>query len=361
MRRRHIVLVWICASIPLVALLVFLLRPAPKARYEVTFLPDLNGVCISPLAINDYGQVAGVVQGSAKQCRLVLWDPNTGLRDLGACLDPWQCGDLRINSAGQIAWGTVDPNGGNHVFVVDPNGARHVLRPPSGEQIWVSALNNHGQIVGYFSRNGVPRRGFLWDRTSGMQDLALLGNVESVATGINDRGQIVGSYAKQRIGPHTVFLWDPNTGIQDLGSTRMFAVRTCQINKQGFVVGRFGASGDENVLSTWTEKSGLQRLCPDRMTSAQVNGLNDADRVLVCTSQRRFMLREFCTLTHIDSYLWDPNGSFLEIASRLGRRDVFEFFATDINNQGQITGSLRLRRQPNPFGVVLTPIAGARR
>jgi len=359
MRRKHIVLVWVCVSIPFVALLTFLLCPTPEARYEVVFLPDLNGVSVSPGAINDHGQVAGVVQGSAQQCRLVVWDPNSGLRDLGPCEDPWSCGRLRINNAGQIAWGTVDPNGGNHAFLLDPNGVRHILRPPSGERIWVNDLNNRGQIVGYFSRDGVPLRGFLWDKTSGMRDLAMLGNVESVATGINDRGQIVGSYARHRAGPHTVFLWDPNAGIQDLGSTRTFAVRTCRINNRGFVVGRFGTSGDKNLLSTWTEESGLQRLCPDRMTSAQVNGLNDADRVLVCTSQRRFMLREFCTLSHIDSYLWDPDEGFREIGRHLGRRDVFEFFATDINNRGQIVGPLRLRKHPNPFGVVLTPIGGA--
>ncbi len=59
MRRRYIVPVWICASIPLVALLVFLLRPTPKARYEVTFLPDLNGVRVHAHAINNQGQIVG--------------------------------------------------------------------------------------------------------------------------------------------------------------------------------------------------------------------------------------------------------------------------------------------------------------
>jgi hypothetical protein len=89
----------------------------------------------------------------------------------------------------------------------------------------------------------------------------------------------------------------------------------------------------------------------------QTAGLNEDNRFLVCTERPRFALRAFASVLHLDSYLCDPDEGFLEIAGRLGRTDVLEFFATDINSAGQITGTLRLRNQPNPLGVVLQPVS----
>jgi probable HAF family extracellular repeat protein len=356
MRRRYIVLVWICASIPLVSLLVFLLRPTPKARYAVTFLPDLNGVRVNAHAINDRGQVVGVAEVRPGQWHIWLWDNGAGIQDLGSFARPKRSGPLRINNVGQIAGTADDPNGSEYAFLLDLTGGRYTVRPPGGEQIHILDLNDRGRIVGYLSRNGGPRRGFVWDEGGGMQAFPPSA-AESMVTGINDLGQIIGSRAAQIMGPWTVFLWDPNAGLEDLGSPGSYPATLCDINNRGFIVGRF----DDNALSVRTREGPWRRLCPDRRAAVQIEGLTEANRILAVTHRQRFMMREFSRRTDLDSYVWDANDGFLEIAPRLGRKDVFEFFATGINDQGQIVGSLRLKNEPNPFGVVLTPITGARR
>ena len=189
-----------------------------------------------------------------------------------------------------------------------------------------------------------------------MQNLTILNAAESMATGINDLGQIVGSYTLDRGGPWGVFFWDPNTGVRDIGVPKVGRPRMGHINNQGFVVGKFDASGDESFLSIWTREGGLRRVRPARGVPVQTDGLNNANRFIACTNRKKLVIRKFDIVPHIDSYLWDPNEGFMELAGRLGRTDVFEFFATGINDKGQILGVLRLTNQSYPFTVVLQPI-----
>ena len=106
----------------------------------------------------------------------------------------------------------------------------------------------------------------------------------------------------------------------------------------------------------WTAGTGAQRLHAPRGTWVQTAGLNDDNRFLVCTERPRFALRAFASVLHLNSYLCDPNGHVTDLASSLDLPDVYEFFATGINNQGQIIGLLRSDRYANPQGVVLVPI-----
>ncbi len=355
-------LICACAGVGLVVVLGLLLYPRPEAseaRYDVTFLPNVGGHCLSLCAMNDLGQVVGMAEVQLGQWHIFLWDKNAGLRDLGAYADVQRFTCLQINNAGQIAGGATDPNGTGYGFLVDPNGARRVLRAPSGEHVQIQDLNSRGQIVGYCGRGGGPLRGFIWDKTAGMQGLTLANAYESIATGINDRGQIVGSYSAQLAGPWTVFLWDPNMGDRNIGPAKAGRASP-HINNQAFVVGKFDAASDMSILSLWTEQGGLRRVCPARGVSVQIDGLNNANCFVACTSGRKLMIRNLDIVPHIDSYLWDPNGGFTELANCLERADVFEFFALGINDKGQIVGSLRLKGQPNPFIVVLQPIPSRR-
>lgn len=355
MRRTRVLFVLIGVGILAAVMVATWPHGKPEVLYKVVFLPAL-GLSAGPQAINDQGQVAGIAEVTQGQWHLFLWDREGGMKDLGPCADARQFHRVLLNNAGQIAGMAVDPNGSPYAFLQDPNGTRYRLPTRAGEQVHVCGLNRRGQVVGYSEPTRGPRWAFLWDRTNGMQRLALAGTIESLAAGINDAGQVVGYASLQRTNQWQAFLWDPTAGLRDLGPSAFGPHRKCYINNQGFVLGQFGSAKDDACVSIWSPGQGAQRLSRPQGTLVQPEGLNDAGRFVVITDRERFELRQLASLHHIDSYLGDPYGHVMDLTICLDLPDVYEFFATGINNQGQITGQLRLSAYTNPQAVVLIPV-----
>jgi probable HAF family extracellular repeat protein len=353
-RRRHILFALVGGSILAAALLVILLRPKPEVLYEVTFLPDLGGAPVSPRGMNDHGQVVGTVRVAQNRWHIFLWDRDRGMQDLGPCADPRRFEYVQINNAGQIAGTMVDPNGDPRAFLQDPNGARCILRAPAGEQVHIRALNNRGQVVGFSGAERGPRRAFVWNKTTGLQSLAPSGTIESLATGLNDARQVVGFVSLQRSNQWHAFLWDPNTGLRDLGPAQFGPTQACQINNRGLVVGQFGAAEDRTCVSTWTAGEGARRL-DSRGASVHVAGLNEAGLFVARAYWSGTKMLGHDSPGKSGSYLWDATNGFQTMEHHLGRKDVLEFIAMDMNNAGRIAGLLRLKGQPDLCAVILEP------
>ncbi len=342
MRRRYVLFPLTGVGILAAVLLVALLRSKPEVLYEATLLPTLGGIRVIPYAINDRGQIVGHAEGRPGQFHMVLWDKDTGLQDLG----PWarhpSSERLAINNAGQIAGTVVDANGVGRAFIQDPNGVRRLLLDPAGRESVATALNNRGQVVGHYETAGKPRHACIWDRTGRMMDLGTLGGIESLAFSINDRGQVAGVSGVR--GPAwQAFLWDPNTGMIGLGPDPRRMATFCRINNKGLVVGGFGSAKDQQAVSVWTSSGGLQRLSAPRSAFPDVAGLNDAGQILVNTSRNGFRAFGRVFFGKFASYLCDPNGGCVALGSHLaGPKRVAYFNAADINNEGQIAGTLFL-------------------
>ena len=200
----------------------FLLR-----QRKVTLLPGEQSRANS---INEAGNVAGqAILAGGKAAGPVLWKNNAVL-DLKIC-----CAGLArsINPQGQIAGDTYDQAGRYHAFLWDSAHGAHLLTLPAAEFSSALALNARGDVllkttpggislysdgkldpldipkatphamnenavvVGSFGLNPDAQRAFVWDKAHGMQDLNTLippnsGWTLEVASGINDRGEIVG-------------------------------------------------------------------------------------------------------------------------------------------------------------------------
>ncbi len=75
---------------------------------------------------------------------------------------------------------------------------------PGGYESIAYGINNRGQVVGYSTTASGEYHAFLWEDGE-MTDLGTLGGAYSVAYGINSRGQVVG-YSASASGVHAV-LW----------------------------------------------------------------------------------------------------------------------------------------------------------
>ncbi len=129
-----------------------------------------------------------------------------------------------------------------------------------------SAVNDRGTVtVGASMTADVAQHAFAWTEAAGMVDLGTLGAISagSYATGVNDRGVVVGfSWHKLSEDPFADlvtrgFVWTPATGMVDIGS---FGGDTYPnaINNRGLVVGTSYTAGNATSRPfAWTRDGGL--------------------------------------------------------------------------------------------------------
>lgn len=164
-------------------------------------VPDFSH---SPVRINDEGQVIGVTAGGFWWTGY-LWQggqvtPLTlneaaappGAR-AGALSGPFE--PRAINNKGQVVGLTVaGPTGRLQQRTVWwEKGEGHVLKVPDDKSVLVpNALNDQGQVVGYWLRAGELGRAALW-QNGRVTILADIGGPDSQAYAVNKQGQVVGS------------------------------------------------------------------------------------------------------------------------------------------------------------------------
>jgi len=177
---------------------------------------------LSPIAINDAGMVVGtwdtgVVRRHAMLHRTFVWHKgDTHWTDIGTFGGP-QSEPSGVNDAGQVA-GTADlPRDPKrrrfrtHAFLWEKGKMKDLGTLPGGSFSRPSAINNKGQVVGFSDLKGdrTDDRPVLWERGR-IKDLTefiprgtqwtKIGN----ATGINDRGQIIGDGATANLADRHV-------------------------------------------------------------------------------------------------------------------------------------------------------------
>src|SRR6267142_2273575 len=188
----------------------------PAARYVVSYFPTLEGSRNRAAGISSSGIVTGITE-------LAALDP---------LHEEWSCTAFLPSVIGHICRGFVWRDG-----VMD------TLPTLGGNQGFATSVNGSGQVVGWAETPvhdptcNAPQvlqfRAALWDTRKGTTQelLPLPGDSTSAATGINNRGQVVGISGDCDIvgfsnplgiigidfNPHA-FLWTKSGGIRDLGT-----------------------------------------------------------------------------------------------------------------------------------------------
>jgi len=160
---------------------------------------------------------------------------------------------------------------------------------------WAYGINKFGAIAGWFV-SGQPH-GFVY-RDATLLDVGTLGGHYSVATGINDRGQVAGMATIPGDAHYHAFLWD-NGVMKDLGTLGGFESRAHDINNHGVVVGEaWTASGDSRPFIY----DGVMRLLFDSPECCIVpHAMNDHGAVVGTIAGNASFLYEDGVLTRLES------------------------------------------------------------
>ncbi len=232
-------------------------------------------------AINQGGAVVGASRDKTGHLRAFVWSAASGMLDLGI---PGDSEAWAINDLGQVVGYTEQTFATGvqtRAFFWDPVDGLLFVRPEGDPLSIATALNNNGQVVGYAEfEDGYPHA-FLWSREKGLVNLGMVSAdfPISLATAINDLGQVVGQSVSvvEPDQPQQVraFRWTETEGIKDIGFST--GESPLAINAVGQIVGAYleDALGDRPSAILWTE-AGQVELQDAESTVIALNNRNQA-------------------------------------------------------------------------------------
>ena len=169
-----------------------------------------------------------------------------------------------------------------------------------GNDSVASAVNNRGQVAGealntildpytgtFLIPGATQVHAFRWTKSQGLQDLGTLGGTDSSAFEINERGQIAGwSFTNTTVNSTTgiptldPFLWE-NGKMLDLGTLGGTLAKSFGLNNRGQVAGLSNMAGDLTCHPfLWDKTGGMQDLGTLGGDSGFATWLNDAGEVV---------------------------------------------------------------------------------
>jgi probable HAF family extracellular repeat protein len=296
--------------------------------------PGVPGQCLFPqsaaLDVNDRGLVVGWGQtreGDESLCTLhgFMWDNGT-LTILGAIAP------VAVNNHDQIAGNTSGPfpppfpaEQTHGVLLQDS--ALTDLGTLGGSMSWVTALNDHGQIVGFSTTATGATHAFSW-QDGVMTDLGTLGGLSSRAIAVNDHGQVVGNSTTATGATHG-FLWQDGV-MTDVGTLGGATSEVRAVNERGQLVGRSVTAAGESHAFLW-DGGVMTDLGTLGGTQSDAHAVNKDGQIAGVSSigvgfQSHVFLWQDGTMTDLGT----PGPSEIDVLSPL-----------KMNDRGQIVGSIR--------------------
>ncbi|MCA8961023.1 MAG: hypothetical protein KDC38_10950 [Planctomycetes bacterium] len=310
-----------------IAIVLACLTPlaAQVPEYEVTLIefdgPGLPPFNVVPTAINEAGVVVGWAQFSLPtfRTRAWVWTATGGMQLLP--LLPEDTAAYDINASGVIVGGDGFEFGPGWVF---ENGQFSSIGTLGSDPASVATgVNDGGQVCGtsVASTIAAASQAVRFDSSLGLASLTPSLAVESGAEAINNVGQIVGAAGNQ------AFRWSPGVGVEFLGPLPpgfdfSFAK---DVNDSGQVTGNLSAVGTSNHRAfLYTDATGVMVL-PTPGGDAFAWGMNNEGHVVGVSDVPN------------TSWIWTPQQGVRDLSTLIDPAlGMPLLLATDINDMGMI-------------------------
>jgi probable HAF family extracellular repeat protein len=239
-----------------------------------------------------------------------------------------------MNAAGQVA-AVIADNNGSQRGVFYQNGTLIELGTLGGTESMATRINDKGEIVGSARRKDRNWSAFLYDRRSGMHDLGTLGGTSSHGAALNNAGAAVG-HADTANGDMHAFLAQRGLPMQDLGTLGGKTSYANGINNKGQVVGTATLPDDYKHAFRFDPASGMTDLGTLGGRSSTATAINDSGVVVGAseTKDRRW-----------HAFVYDGH-QMIDLGAKIGMGDSY---ATGINSAGHVVGTVLLEEERMSF------------
>jgi len=213
--------------------------------------------------------------------------------------------------------------------LLTPDAAGRYVVSEIGQGLIPTAVNIHGQVVGYTRTN--PYRAFLWAESSGAQLLGAYGaDPASIAYGINDIGQVVGESFPEPYNLGRAFLWNSADGMQDLATLGGSGASAHSINNSGAVAGTSRLPNSDRLEPfIWTKSEGMRWL-------GSLGGQGDYNVARDLNNSNEVVGTSSAADGSNDAFVWSEKTGMLDIG-KLSPADASSC-GTGINDLGQVVG-----------------------
>lgn len=325
------------------------------ASWTIVDIGNINGnTILLPQSINDLGQITGsYYENSTSHWHAFITDPNgMNIRDINPFASGGNYNGRDINNSGKVVGDiiVVEPFKGSdlHAFITGNNGeSMKDLVINIGDPVGVrsaSGINDSGQVTGSFlSREHLGYISFVTDADgSNLRNIgSLSGSSATFSTAINNSGQVVGNSKNGRedfyIGERAFITNENGSGIRDLGTLDDKLYKSSiasDINESGQVVGSSYSNYyiHSHAFITGDDGEGMIHL-------GVLKGYNYSHAVAINDAGQAVGISTNGWGEHGDSFIY-ANGGLTSLLSipEVANAGWVDLFVRDINNNGEIVG-----------------------